>query len=347
MSISVAIAGVSGYAGGEILRLLASHPAFLVGELEVGALTAGSSAGQRMGDLMPHLPQFADRIVEDTSPETLRGHGVVFLGLPHGHSAALATELDERTRIIDCAADFRLKSAADWRTYYRTEHAGHWVYGLPELPGQREQVAATHRVAVPGCFPTGATLALLPAIAHDLVQPAINLVSVTGVSGAGKKASTAMLGAETMGNVRAYNTAGKHRHTPEIIQNLAGFTAHDVSVSFTPILAPMPRGILSTATAPIRPGLTGAQAWQLFDEFYATEPFVQVLKPGSQPQTKSVIGSNCVHVQVEVNEDAGVLLATSAVDNLTKGTAGGAVQCLNLMLGYEENAGLPVAGLAP
>lgn len=347
MTISVAIAGVSGYAGSEILRLLSAHPAVASGDIVVGALSAGSNAGQTIGDLMPHLPQFADREIVATTPENLAGHDIVFMGLPHGHSGPLATALPASTKVIDCAADFRLKSAAQWEKFYGSAHAGSWVYGLPEMPGHRTEIANAEQVAVPGCFPTGATLALLPAVAGNLIEPAINLVSITGVSGAGKKANVAMLGAETMGNVKAYNTGGKHRHTPEIIQNLAEATDKNITLSFTPVLAPMPRGILSTATAALLDGVTADQARACYEDFYRDEPLVRVLPVGQQPQTKSVVGSNSVQIQVEVNQDAGVLLVTSAIDNLTKGTAGGAIQCMNLMLGIDELAGLPRAGFAP
>ncbi|MEJ5928276.1 N-acetyl-gamma-glutamyl-phosphate reductase [Corynebacterium sp. H128] len=344
MTINVAIAGASGYAGGEILRLLLNHPAYASGELTIGALTGSSNAGQLLGDLMPHLPQLRQRRLVDTNKDTLAGHDVVFLGLPHGFSAEIARQLGPEVIVIDCAADFRLHNAADWEKFYGTEHAGTWAYGIPEMPGHREQIRGAKRVAVPGCFPTGATLAALPAVAKQLVEPTLNVVSITGVSGAGKKASVAMLGAETMGNVKAYNTAGKHRHTPEITQNLAEVTDKQVSVSFTPVLAPMPRGILTTITAPL---LSEEDPHAIYSQFYQDEPFIHVLPEGEQPQTKNVVGSNSVHIQVEANKDAGVLLVTSAIDNLTKGTAGAAVQCMNLAVGYHETAGLPLSGLAP
>lgn len=344
MTVHVAIAGASGYAGGEILRLLLNHPAYISGDLTIGSLTGGSNAGQSLGDLMPHLPQLRDRRLVDTTKDTLAGHDVVFLGLPHGHSAEIAQQLPAETVVIDCAADFRLKNSADWEKFYGTPHAGTWAYGIPEMPGHREQLKGARRIAVPGCFPTGATLAMLPAVEKRLVQPTWNVVSITGVSGAGKKPSVAMLGAETMGNVKAYNTAGKHRHTPEIMQNLQEVTDERVSVSFTPVLAPMPRGILTTATAPL---LSDIDPHEVYEQFYKDEPFIHVLPKGEQPQTKNVVGSNAVHVQVEANRDAGVLLVSSAIDNLTKGTAGAAVQCMNLALGLNETAGLPITGLAP
>ncbi len=347
MTIKVAVAGASGYAGGEILRLLLGHPAYASGELEIGALTAASTVGSSLGDLMPHLPQLADRVIEDTTEEILAGHDVVFLGLPHGFSAEIANQLGDEVTVIDCAADFRLGNAADWEKFYGSVHAGSWPYGIPEMPGHREQLKGAKRVAVPGCFPTGATLALLPAVQAGLIDPDISIVSITGVSGAGKKASVAMLGAETMGSLKAYNTAGKHRHTPEITQNLKEVTDREVTVSFIPVLAPLPRGILTTATAPLAGDVTTAQARKVYEDFYARETFVHVLPEGVQPQTQNVVGSNMCHVQVEVDATSGKLLVTSVIDNLTKGTAGAAVQCMNLSVGFDEAAGLPQAGVAP
>lgn len=347
MTFTVAVAGASGYAGGEILRLLLSHPLYLSGELSIGALTAGSSAGTPVAELMPHLPQLADRQLEDTTPEVLAGHDVVFLALPHGHSAEIGRVLSEDTVVIDCAADFRLQDAGEWDHYYGGEHAGTWPYGIPEMPGHREQLRGSKRVAVPGCFPTGATLALLPAVQADLIEPDISVVSITGVSGAGKKASVPLLGSETMGSLKAYNTSGKHRHTPELTQNLKEVTDKDVTISFTPVLAPLPRGILTTATAPLIDGVTQEQARKVYEDFYADEPFVLVLPEGVQPQTQNVVGSNMCHVQIEVDTVARKVLVTSAIDNLTKGTGGAAVQCMNLALGFEETAGLPRTGVAP
>lgn len=347
MTLSVAVAGATGYAGGEILRLLLRHPAYLSGELRIGALTGNSNAGATVGELMPHLPELAQRVIEPTDVETLAGHDVVFLGLPHGHSAQIGANLPESTVVIDCAADFRLKDADAWKRFYGTEHAGHWPYGIPEMPGHREKLRGATRIAVPGCFPTGATLAAYPALKAGLCGPDVRVVSITGVSGAGKKASVGMLGAETMGSLKAYNTAGKHRHTPEMAQNFEEAAGQTVNVSFTPVLAPLPRGILTTVTAPLTPGVTQQQAHEAFEAFYADEPFVWVLPEGAQPQTQHVVGSNMCHVQVEVDEDAEVLVITSAIDNLTKGTAGAAVQCMNLALGWDETAGLPQQGVAP
>lgn len=347
MSYTVAVAGATGYAGGEILRLLLGHPDYLSGEMEIGALTGNSNAGEPAGSVLPHLPQLADRVIEATTAETLAAHNVVFLGLPHGFSAEIANQLPVDTLVLDCAADFRLKDPAAWQRYYGSEHAGSWPYGIPEMPGHRDRIASAKRVAVPGCFPTGATLAAYPAVRAGVAKPDLRIVSVTGVSGAGKKASVAMLGAETMGSLKAYSTAGAHRHTPEIMQNVAEATDETVTVSFTPVLAPLPRGILTTVTAPLESGADAAKARAAYEEFYANEPFVWVLPEGAQPQTQNVVGSNMCHIQVEVDEDAGVVLVTSAIDNLVKGTAGAAVQCMNIALGLDETAGLPRQAVAP
>ena len=334
--VRVAVAGASGYAGGELLRLLLAHPA-----VEVGALTANSNAGELLGALQPHLVPLAERVLDPTTPEVLEGHDVVFLALPHGTSAAIAAALGEGTVVIDCGADFRLKDAAAWTHFYGSEHAGTWPYGLPELPGARDALRGTKRVAVPGCYPTVSTLALAPAINDALVEPDVVVVAASGTSGAGKSLKANLLGSEVMGNVSAYGVGGVHRHTPEIEQNLGA------KVSFTPVLVPMSRGILATCSAPLKEGVTADDARATYVKAYADEPFVHVLPPGQWPQTQAVLGSNAVHLQVTVDERAGRLVAVGAVDNLTKGTAGAAVQCMNLALGLEETTGLSTVGLAP
>lgn len=345
--IKVAVAGATGYAGGEILRLLLGHPAYLAGSLQIGALTGASNAGQQVGDLMQHLPELADRVIEPTTIDVLAGHDVVFLGLPHGHSAEIGQALGEDVVVIDCAADFRLRDAEQWKRFYGSEHAGSWPYGLPELPGQRAALQGANRVAVPGCFPTGATLAAWPALEAGLVEPDLTIVAITGVSGAGKKANVDLLGAETMGSLKAYGVGGTHRHTPEIQQSLESVAGTSVAVSFTPVLAPLPRGILTTVTAPLVQGVTAEAVNSAYEQAYQGEQFVRLLPAGSQPQTQHVVGANMCAVQVEVDEHAGKLVATSAIDNLTKGTGGAAVQCMNLALGWDEGAGLSRAAVAP
>jgi N-acetyl-gamma-glutamyl-phosphate reductase len=338
-----AVAGASGYAGGEVLRLLTGHPA-----VEIGALTAADSAGTPLGGHHPQLVDLADRELEPTTPDTLAGHDVVFLGLPHGQSARVAEQLPADTLVIDCGADFRLTDPGAWERYYGSEHAGSWPYGLPELPGHRERLADTRRIAVPGCFPTVTVLALLPAVTGDLVDPSdIVVVAVTGTSGAGKALRPHLLGSEVMGGATAYSVGGGHRHIPEIEQSLAAAGASEPSVSFTPVLAPMSRGILATCTAPARADLDVDEIRTAYDKAYADEPFVQLLPEGQWPQTKAVLGANQVHVQIALDSHAGRLIAVAAVDNLTKGTAGAAIQSMNLALGLPETTGLRTVGVAP
>ncbi|WP_125035849.1 N-acetyl-gamma-glutamyl-phosphate reductase [Nocardioides sp. LS1] len=344
----VAVAGASGYAGGEVLRHLLAHP-----EVEIGALTGASNAGELLGTLQPHLVPLADRVLDPTDLETLSGHDVVFLALPHGQSGEIARKLqaeDPSVVVIDCGADFRLQDPSAWEKFYGGEHAGTWPYGLPELPGQRAQLAGATRIAVPGCYPTVSTLTLAPAIANGLVEPEVVVVAASGTSGAGKAAKPHLLGSEIMGNASAYGVGGTHRHTPEITQNLSGLLGEEggtVAVSFTPLLVPMPRGILATCSAPLKAPLTAQEAYDAYAKFYADEQFVHVLPQGQWPQTKSVTGSNAVHVQVTVDEAAGRLVAVGAVDNLAKGTAGAAIQCMNLALGLDEGLGLTSVGVAP
>lgn len=342
MSIRVAVAGASGYAGGELLRLLLSHP-----EVEIGALTAGGNAGSKLGQHHPNLLPLADRVLGETTAEQLRGHDVVFLALPHGHSAAIAAELGDETVVIDCGADHRLENSADWERWYGGEHPGTWPYGIPELPGARERLRKANRIAVPGCFPTVSTLAFAPALAAGLVAPEVVVVAVTGTSGAGRALKPHLLSAEVMGSASVYGVGGAHRHTPELVQNYSAAAGEPVSVSFTPVLAPMTRGILTTCSAPLRGGVTTDAARKVYLDAYQAESFVHVLPEGQWPQTSSTLGANTVHLQLTVDPDANRLIVVGAEDNLTKGTAGGAVQCMNLALGLPETTGLPTTGVAP
>ncbi|MGP3990220.1 N-acetyl-gamma-glutamyl-phosphate reductase [Streptomyces sp. 3N207] len=342
MAVRTAVAGASGYAGGEVLRLLAGHP-----QVEVGALTGNSNAGQRFGELQPHLVPYADRVLEETTAEVLRGHDVVFLALPHGQSAAVAEQLGDAVLVVDCGADFRLTDAADWERFYGTPHAGTWPYGLPELPGARETLRGTKRIAVPGCFPTAVSLALVPAYANGLAEPDAVIVAATGTSGAGKALKPHLLGSEVMGSMSPYGVGGTHRHTPEMIQNLSAAAGQRVSVSFTPTLAPMSRGILATCSAKATPGTTAEQLRAGYEKAYQDEPFVTLLPEGRWPATAAVQGSNSVHLQVAYDPEADRIIVVSAVDNLTKGTAGGAVQSMNIALGLDEGLGLSTIGVAP
>jgi N-acetyl-gamma-glutamyl-phosphate reductase len=347
MTIRIAVAGATGYAGGEILRLLLAHPAVQEGRAELGTLAAGKNAGSRLGEHQPHLVPLYDRVLAETSAETLAGHEVVFLALPHGQSGPVAEALGPEVLVVDCGADFRLEWAEDWERFYGSAHAGTWPYGLPELPGAREVLRGTRRVAVPGCFPTVSTLALYPALAAGLAHPEVVITAATGTSGAGKSLKPNLLGSEVMGNASAYGVGGAHRHTPEIVQNLGKAAGEQVKVSFTPVLVPMSRGILASCTAPAEPGVTLEELRAAYEQAYADEPFVTLLPAGLWPQTASVLGSNSVHLQVAIDEAADRIVVVGAVDNLAKGTGGGAVQCMNLALGLPEGAGLSTVGVAP
>ncbi|WP_433548496.1 N-acetyl-gamma-glutamyl-phosphate reductase [Streptomyces sp. CA-294286] len=342
MVVRAAVAGASGYAGGELLRFLLAHPG-----VEIGALTGHSNAGQRLGALQPHLGPLADRVLEPTSPEVLAGHDVVFLALPHGQSAAVAEQLGEEVLVVDMGADFRLTDAADWEAFYGSPHAGTWPYGLPELPGARAALAGSRRIAVPGCYPTAVTLGLFPAYAAGLAEPEAVIVAASGTSGAGKAVRPHLLGSEVMGSMSPYGVGGGHRHTPEMIQNLSAVAGERVTVSFTPTLAPMPRGILATSSARARPHVTYEAVRAAYEKTYADEPFVTLLPEGQWPATASVYGSNAVQVQVAHDTAAHRIVVVSAIDNLAKGTAGGAVQSMNIALGLDESAGLSSIGVAP
>ncbi|KUN20527.1 N-acetyl-gamma-glutamyl-phosphate reductase [Streptomyces antibioticus] len=342
MAVRAAVAGASGYAGGEVLRLLLAHP-----EVEIGALTGNSNAGQQLGALQPHLLPLAGRVLQETTPEVLAGHDVVFLALPHGQSAAVAEQLGPDVLVVDMGADFRLKDAADWEKFYGSAHAGTWPYGLPELPGARAALEGSKRIAVPGCYPTAATLALFPAYAAGIAEAEAVIVAASGTSGAGKAPKAHLLGSEVMGSMTPYGVGGGHRHTPEMIQNFSGVAGERITVSFTPTLAPMPRGILATCSAKARAGVTAESVRAAYEKAYADEPFVHLLPEGQWPATASVYGSNAVQVQVAYDETAGRIIAISAIDNLTKGTAGGAVQSMNIALGLDESTGLSTIGVAP
>lgn len=350
MQMRIAIAGASGYVGGELLRILSGDSS-----ITLGALTADTHVDASVTDLHPHLPELRDHIFVETSTQALTGHDVVFLALPHGHSAELAAQLPQDTVIIDCGADHRLTDAGAWQRYYDTEYAGHWPYGLPELPGARTELAGARRIAVPGCYPTAATLAIFPLLAAGLVCPDVVVVAASGTSGAGRSTASHLTSAQVMGTMTAYGVGGIHRHTPEIVQNLAlALRYHaptgpdEVRVSFTPMLAPMPRGILATVSAPIASaGVTSSDVLNSLIGAYKDEPFVVTLPEGSWPNTGAVLGSNTVHVQSTVDEISGRVVAVAALDNLVKGAAGQAIQCMNIALGRPETTALISTGLAP
>ena len=343
MSLRVAVAGASGYAGGELLRLLLAHPG-----LTPWLVAAGSQAGRRVGDVHPSLTPLADQVLVATEAATLACADVVFLALPHGESAALAAQLPPEVPVVDLGADHRLADPTAWETFYGSGHAGTWVYGLPELPGRRTAIAAASRVASPGCYPTSVALGGAPLLAAGLVQPAdVVVVAASGTSGAGRSPSPTLLGSEVMGSLSAYKAGGTHQHTPEMEQTLSEAAGEQVTLSFTPLLAPMPRGILATTTARLSDDVTTATLRDAMQAAYRDEPFVHLLPEGRWPRTADVAGSNAVHVQVAADQHAGRAVVVVAIDNLGKGAAGQAIQNANLMLGLEETAGLSAVGVAP
>jgi N-acetyl-gamma-glutamyl-phosphate reductase len=348
MVFKVAVAGASGYVGGELLRLIAMHP-----ELELGAVTANSNAGQLVSTLHPHLQSYADRVLVDTTKENLAGHDVVFLALPHATSAEVAAYLSPETLVLDCGADFRLEDSAAWEKFYGTKHAGTWTYGLPELTlakggKQRDLLAGVKRVAVPGCNVTAITLALAPGLTAGLLDPSdiVAILSV-GTSGAGRSLKADLLASEVHGSARAYGVGGIHRHTPEIEQNLHKASGLEVKVSFTPVLVPMSRGILAVNTAKVMPGFSFEKLVDAYEQAYGSETFVKVLAAGQLPTTSAVLGVNTAQLSLSFDESAQRVVIVSAIDNLVKGTAGAAIQSMNLALGLAETTGLPIDGVAP
>lgn len=350
MTFTVAVVGASGYAGGEVLRLLLAHP-----EVTIGPLTAASSAGTQLGVHHPHLLPIADRVIQETSVEAIADADVVFMGLPHGASGAIAQQLEDsgsNAIVLDAGADFRLVNSADWEAFYKSEHAGTWPYGLAELMhagektagAQREILRSARRIALPGCNVAAVTLASQPGIGmldySDLV-----VTLAVGYSGAGKAPKPNLIAAEALESAAPYAAGGTHRHIPEIEQNLRGAGADDPRVQFQPVLVPMSRGILATVSAPFDG--TTAQLRAAWESAYADEPFIHLLPEGALPTTKTVAGSNGALIQVMADPHAGRALMFSAIDNLGKGTAGSGIQAMNLALGLEETTGLSTIGLAP
>jgi len=344
MGLAVAVAGASGYAGGELLRLIGGHP-----DLELGPVTAAGNAGAPVTEVHPHLPALGDRTFEPIDPARLAAADLVFLALPHGESATVGAAMPAHVPVVDLSATFRLADPGAWSAYYRTPHVGRWCYGLPELAGARDGIRGARRVAAPGCYATAAIVALAPLLAAGLADPGdIVIVAASGTSGAGRKPSASLLATEVVGAMSAYQAGGTHRHTPEIEQALREAAGGQPVVSFTPMLAPMPRGILATCTASLRdPGTPASALRDALAAAYAGEPFVHLLPEGRWPTTAATLGSNAVHLQATADSHAGRAVVVAALDNLGKGAAGQAIQAANLMLGLPETAGLTAEGLAP
>ena len=338
--MKTAVIGASGYAGGELLRLLAMHPRF-----EVTVVSAHSNAGEQVTTVHPQLQSYAGRSFVSIDSIDFSTLELVFLALPHGESAALVEKIPASVKIVDLGADFRLADSSQWEKYYGGKHAGAWVYGLPELaPGQREAIKKESKVANQGCYATSISLGIAPALALIDVSDIV-VVAASGTTGAGRSAKINLIASEVMGSLTSYKFGGVHQHTPEIEQALSAVAQKPAKISFTPILAPMPRGILSTITAKLHQPLTTQLAHDLFVMHYAAEFFVDVLPLGQMPKTSAVIGNNKVQVQVAVDEHTNRLIVSVAIDNLGKGAAGQAIQNANLICGLFENIGLVHDGI--
>ena len=347
MSYSVAVAGASGYAGGELLRLLSQHP-----EFRVVTVTAFQNAGQSLAEVQPHLRSSGELTLQPTTAEVLSGHDLVFLAVPHGKSGELTAQLGNDSLVVDCGADHRLSDAADWAAFYGGDHFGAWAYGVPELAvgsgKQRAALAGATRIAAPGCNASAVALALAPGITAGVIDES-DLVAVlaVGPSGAGKSLTAENLASEILGSANPYRVGGTHRHIPEILQALRAAGASAPTISFTPVIVPMARGILATSTARILPGVSPSDIRAAWESAYAGEPFVHVLPEGRMPRTGDVLGSNTALIGLAVDQAAGRVVTITALDNLVKGTAGAAIQSANIALGLDETSGLPIDGVAP
>ena len=337
--MKVGVVGASGYAGGELLRLLAEHPHF-----EVGYIAAGTNAGEKITDIHSHLNLYSHQRFAETNIQEINQCDLVFLALPHGESAKLVGQISEKVKIVDLGADFRLQSKDSWIKYYNDDYAGSWVYALPELTGRRDVIAASNRIANPGCYATAIALAAAPAVRSGVIDASdIVVVAASGTTGAGRAAKVNLSASEIMNSMTSYKFGGVHQHTPEIEESLGSMTTDEVKISFTPILAPMPRGILATITAKTTKSESDIRA--LYEKAYGNEIFVTLLERGRLPETSSLIGSNALHLQIAVDEHTSRAVISVAIDNLGKGAAGQALQNANIMCGFDENAGLSLMGI--
>ncbi len=365
MPYQVAVSGASGYAGGELLRLLAAHP-----DVEIRTVTAHSNAGQPLVAHQPHLRSLAHLTLQDTTSDTLAGHDVVFLALPHGQSGQYTEALADTPLVIDCGADHRLESVSAWDHFYGGDFHEAWTYGVPELPvdggRQRDRIVGASRIAAPGCNASTVSLSLAPGVAAGVIDTS-DIVSVlaVGPSGAGKSLKTNLLASEILGSANPYAVGGTHRHIPEIRQALAAARAagvvtstgsvtdaddtadEGIRISFTPVIVPMARGILATSSAPIVPGATDEDIRGAWEAAYGDETFVQLLPAGEFPRTADVLGANTALMGLAIDRAANRVVVVTALDNLVKGTAGAAIQSMNIALGLPEATGLTVNGVAP
>ncbi len=337
--MNIGIVGASGYAGGELLRLLQSHPNFTP-----HYIAAGSNAGEKIASVHSHLTSFGNQVFSSTNPGDINKCDLVFLALPHGESAKIVDEISSDVKVVDLGADFRLRNEDSWKKYYNQDYAGSWVYGLPELANHRDAIQAATRVANPGCYATAVALAAAPAVAQKQVEvDDIVVVAASGTTGAGRTAKVNLSASEIMNSLTSYKFGGVHQHTPEIEESLAAVSQREIRLSFTPILAPMPRGILATVT--MKTELSENTLRQIYEDAYTAEKFVTFLPAGQMPETSAVLGSNSAHLQIAVDQHTSRLVVSIAIDNLGKGAAGQALQNANLIMGLPEDLGLPALGI--
>ena len=340
--IPVGIVGASGYGGVQLVRLLLEHP-----KLEIAYLGGKGTAGKPYAEIYPHLGHRVRLVVEEIDLDAIAARcQVVFLGLPNGLACEMAPRLIEKgCKVLDLSADYRFKNLETYTTWYKKERgdqevAAKAVYGLPEL--YREEIAKAQLIGCPGCYPTASLLALSPLLKQGLIVPETAIIDAkSGTSGGGREAKINMLLAEADNSLGAYGVA-KHRHTPEIEEICSDLARKEIRVQFTPHLIPMVRGILSTVYATLQdPGLVRDDLLTIYSAFYRSSPFVKVLSNGNYPQTKWAAGTNLCYLGLEVDRRTDRVIVLSAIDNLIKGQAGQALQCLNLMMGWEESLGLP------
>ena len=347
-STKIGIIGASGYGGVQLVRLLLEHP-----QVDIVYLGGDSSAGKQYSSLYPHLGHCVDLNVEKIDLDEVAARcEVVFLGLPNGLACDIAPTLIKKgCKVLDLSADYRFSNLATYTDWYKKERedletASNAVYGLPEL--HRQQIKQSQLIGCPGCYPTASLLALAPLLKNGLIDPTTAIIDAkSGTSGGGRQAKTNMLLAEADNSLGAYGVAS-HRHTPEIEQICSTLARHEVTVQFTPHLIPMVRGILSTVYATLRdPGLVREDLIAIYNAFYRSSPFVKILPSGIYPQTKWACGTNLAYIGIQVDSRTGRVIVLSAIDNLIKGQAGQAVQCMNLMMGWNEDLGLPKLSFYP
>lgn len=344
MAKQVGVVGASGYAGAELLRLIDGHPVF-----DLAFAAAGANAGQPISSLFPNLIGLGNHTFVETDPASFVALDLLFLALPHGSSGELTADLPTGLRVVDLGADHRLVNPAAWDKYYGGHVAAPaWTYGLPELVGRAKEVADSIHVANPGCYATAIQLASAPLLAAGVANADdIVVVAASGTSGAGRKDSIALSATEVVGSMSAYKVGGLHQHTAEVTQELTAIAGSEVTLSFTPMLAPMPRGIIATVTLPLVSGATPSDVRSVLVDAYAGSPFVYVLPDGQWPTTGATFGTNAAHLQLAVDEVSNRIVVVSTIDNLGKGAAGQAIQNANLMFGLDESAGLTALAVAP